>query len=72
VTLPATCGGPYTAPYQPGGCYGEACSGGRREVEPTPVMPMSPVGPAALPTTPAEPLAPNPAPERGAWRLFRP
>jgi hypothetical protein len=72
VTLPATCGGPYVAPYQPVGCYGEACYGGRPQLEPTPMMPMSPVGPAALPRTPGEPVAPTPAPERGAWRLFRP
>jgi hypothetical protein len=66
ATLPATCGGPYVAPYQPVGCYGEACYGGRPMLEPTPMLPMSPAGPAA------EPLTPTPAPERAAWRLFQP
>jgi hypothetical protein len=67
VTLPESCGGPYVAPYQPIGCYGEACYGARPMLEPTPVLApegvMSPVGPAALPAPPA--------PERGAWRFFR-
>jgi hypothetical protein len=80
VVVSGPCGAPYTAEYQPLGCYGQSCDRQAPAAEPVPApLPMLPPAPTTS-TTPAVQPAPGapatvlqePPPERHALLFASP